>query len=337
MLKIDRTTMSVQAVPEQKLASAGLKENEFRDMLIKNGNEVFKEMSESLLVVGKEVCPSDTVADRIDILGIDPQGNSVVIELKRYENKLQLFQGLSYAAMLSDWEEEDFISELSNHAKIFDIEESRRILKDNLDTRDGEGIEINKKQRIILIAEKFDFALLKATEWLFDNYGVDIKCYEITSFKDESSDYVSFHLVFPPRELAEQASKRGRRKVGKFVDGTSFDDTSIKTGSEIVKAFFEHPPISAERTSKGIACRVGGERRLFAEPRKASSYCWQHGRFDNDLDFWRGRLSQPSRVAEVNSNKSLRFYLFTQDDFEALRNVIDSGFSGIVFKDYDEN
>src|SRR5271165_1806535 len=70
----------------------------------------FEEMGERLVLIGQEVLPSSYVGDRIDLLAIDEKGAAVIIELKRSEQKLQLLQSLSYAAMLSDWSAENFVN-----------------------------------------------------------------------------------------------------------------------------------------------------------------------------------------------------------------------------------
>lgn len=68
-----------------------------------------------LIYVGQEVIPDQRVMGRIDILAFDPNDNvPVVIELKRDKDKLQLLQGISYAAMISEWKSDDFLNEARN-------------------------------------------------------------------------------------------------------------------------------------------------------------------------------------------------------------------------------
>jgi hypothetical protein len=38
---------------------------------------------------------------------------------------------------------------------------------------------INRSQRIILLAEAFDFEVLVTAEWLTDRYDMDIRCYRL--------------------------------------------------------------------------------------------------------------------------------------------------------------
>ena len=80
-----------------------------------NSIEAFcEELHQDLIIIGKEVPPSTTVADRIDILAVDKSGTTVVIELKRGSDKLQLLQAIGYAAMISKWTPDELLSRAAN-------------------------------------------------------------------------------------------------------------------------------------------------------------------------------------------------------------------------------
>lgn len=61
--------------------------------------------------------------------------------------------------------------------------------------------------------------------------------------------------------------------------------------------------------------RLDGKRRWFVTARRTKAYAWQHGRFDGDVDFWRGGMSTPDDVKPVKDSQRLRFFLTTEDDF----------------------
>ena len=65
-------------------------------------------LGEPLLIVGRQVLIPE-VKDRLDILALDPQGNAVVVELKRGKLKAPVdMQALRYASYISRWRFEDF-------------------------------------------------------------------------------------------------------------------------------------------------------------------------------------------------------------------------------------
>jgi hypothetical protein len=86
---------------------------------------------------------------------------------------LQLLQALSYTGMVSKWPANRFIETMAAASKQAN-DEAQAELEDHI----GSDVSsINQRQRILLIAEDFDPALLVATEWRHENFGVDIRCY----------------------------------------------------------------------------------------------------------------------------------------------------------------
>src|ERR1017187_3996488 len=109
MLKISRNDKQLAPLERQDLGTANLQERyDLQEYLFNSFDAFCDEIQENLEIVGKEVRPSDVVLDRIDLLAIDEEGNAVIIELKRGNDKLQLLQGVAYAAMISKWGSEIF-------------------------------------------------------------------------------------------------------------------------------------------------------------------------------------------------------------------------------------
>jgi hypothetical protein len=244
MLKIDRTHRKLVRMEGKTLSEAKLLERyDLQQMIIGNTNAFILEMEEDLLLVGQEVQPSELVRDRIDLLAIDTDGASVVIELKRSDQKLQLLQALSYAAMLSQWKADDFVRTRAEFAKETP-EIARMALREHVAAEEDAKDDINTRQRVVLFAEAFDYALLQTADWLTRTYEVDIRCYKFSYVRDG-----------------------------------------------------------------------------------------QWGRFDDDLQFWKSKLSQPNEVTANTSGNRVRFYLRTDDDFVRFKQALEGEVQSASFID----
>ncbi|MFO1078018.1 MAG: hypothetical protein U1E73_09900 [Planctomycetota bacterium] len=206
MLKLDRKTRSFSSLQSPSLAEAGVLERADLQSCIANSSEAFfAEIGERLFLIGQEVVPSTTVADRIDLLAADPEGAIVIVELKRGSNKLHMLQAISYAGMLAHWSADEFRSLMPG--------DRWDALCDFLEV-DVE--ELNRRQRILLVAEAYDYALLSGAEWLSERHGVDLRCCTVSLATDTATgaEYLACASVYPPPALAEQSVARTRSVRG---------------------------------------------------------------------------------------------------------------------------
>jgi hypothetical protein len=290
MLRIDRSKGTLVRLSQTSLSSAGITErNDLQALILKNAVEFFeKECNENLFVLGEEVPPSGLVADRIDLLAIDDEGQSVIIELKRGEHKLQLLQALTYASMIAGLEEKEFQ----------DLVPANR--RDSFEEFVNENsIEaINERQRILLIAEHYDYVILSTAQWLTDFYGMNITCYQVSLAQDAAngSEYLSAMQLFPPKELAAQAQRRGAIRS---EEGTKFPDMGKLLEScenAAVKAYFEAfpPDVRTNKRNDSIVFPQVGKTRFRVRPERESARVTQLDQFDGDQSLWNRSLSSPS-------------------------------------------
>lgn len=338
MLRIDRTQKSLARLDEKPLPEAGLAERADIQQMIRNSPDAFfGEMGERLLLVGEEVRPADFVDDRIDLLAIDQQGASVIIEIKRGAHKLQLLQALSYAAMVSKWDASRIIEErrhLANQSEEVTEEEVERFILEDLD-------DLNWTQRIILIAEGFDYSLLITAEWLSEAYELDIRCYRIALSTDGQAEYLACTCIYPPPEITEHAKRRGGGGPGrKTVKWKDWDEALSQVDNPAVVSFFRSEIDAGRENNLGrkryLAFRIDGKRRYFVMVRKKNAYVWQIGRFDGDVNFWGSRLVPTSDPQPVKDGKALRFYLTTKEDFAAFHDANSGELTSVGFFSTDE-
>lgn len=156
-------------------------------------------LGEKLLIIGRQVIIPE-VKDRLDLLALDPQGNTVIIELKRGSLKDPVdIQSLRYASYLSKWKFDDF----ENIAKNFLGESGNSDFNFNSVFEDfcdeagvGDSPDINEDQRLIIVGSEVKDRLGSVALWLRD-HSVDIKIVEVTSYKDGDSVYIEPRVIVP--------------------------------------------------------------------------------------------------------------------------------------------
>jgi hypothetical protein len=310
MLKIDRDSRGLEPIPSQTLAEAGLKERwDVQDLIARNSKVFFDEIGlQDTILLGTEVKPApEMVGDRIDLLALDEGGTAIVIELKRGAgNKLHLLQAISYAAMISKWQPDQFRGYLENR---------------DLDLDDG--AKLNSEQRIVLVADAFEYEVLTTAEWLMSNYGLDILCIRLEVAKDPASctEYLTCEQVYPPLEVEEQVRRR-KRGESRPLNGAA--EPPRATTNPDVSAFFDdqRTKIPFDEKNKALRYVVGGKVAWSVVIRNRFASVWQYRRFSGDLDFWRNRLSNREAIGEKDNGHALSFRLEIKRDFDAFLDAL---------------
>ncbi len=331
MLRIDEAEKKLVRLAESTLAEGEHWERQLQSMICASPEAFCKELGEKLCIIGQEVQPSDAVSDRIDILALDEDGNAVVIELKRGTNKLQLLQAVSYAGMVSRWEANNFIETLAANFNRSN-EEARTAIEDHA----GPDISsVNHAQRILLIAEDYDPALLVAAERLHESYDVDIRCFRLQLSKEKGTDYMTCTCIYPPIEIA--GLTRGPGKTGPaWVDW----DSALEAVENVAERNFVRAELARHQESRlsyrQVIYRMGGKRRFYLGCRKKYAYVLQWGRFEEDEAYWRKALSEPEQVQKIADKRGLRFHLTTPDDFAAFGKAMQSELTKVDFTEAPE-
>jgi hypothetical protein len=313
VLRIDRKEKRLTRLQQTTLMEAAHWERQIQGMIIEHSDPFCEELGEPLWIVGQEVRPSESLPDRIDILAIDEDGSAVIIELKRGSHKLQLLQAVSYSGMIARWAPDQFVDTLAQNYRQ-SLADARADIEEHI----GPDLAtLNRSQRIILLAEDFDPALLVGAEWLHENFGVDIRCYRMSLSQEDNQEYLTCICIYPPMEIAS-LTRGGKVKKPDNNSGawTDWDAALQGIENQSVVEFFRKE-LSHEHEGRlryrELVYRIGDKRRFFASCRKKYVYTWQDGRFGGDEDFWRKRLSNPGSVVHVKKDHSgLRFHLITR-------------------------
>lgn len=316
------------------ILDVGLKERYDIQQMIRNSpNIFFEELGERLLLIGEEVRPSTEVDDRVDLLAIDGEGRTVIVELKRGAQKLQLLQALAYAAMIArEWDRNRFIAERARLTEKT-IEAAEADLEDFLSVTIE---ELNEQQRVLLLAERFDYEVLATAEWLNEKHGVDIRCYRLELCADESNEFLACTCIYPPAELAQHAVRRRRVVSSEPPRWANWDEALEELDNAAIAAFFRlelEAGREARLPKRELIYRLDNVRRFYVGARRKTAYVWQAGRFERDEEFWKSTIGPQANVAPVNQGRSLRFWLASEADFDKFRIAYDGTLKATVFTD----
>ena len=327
MLRIDRKQKTFAHLDAQALSDVSYTEVHDLQESIFNSQDAFcREIGQKLFFIGKEIQPSDSVQDRIDLLALDEEGNAVIVELKRGNHKLHLLQAISYAGMLAHWQPDDFL-------QLLDEEAAERLQNFLVVDKD----EINRQQRIILVAEAFDYSVLVSAEWLNEKFGVDIVCCRLSFSADKqaSTEYIVCTNIFPAPEISRQAIVRGHGKTlagkGKWVDWNSA--LTAIANPAVVTYFKQELEAGCESylLKRILRYRVKNKRFWFLAARNNNAYVWQEARFENDIEFWQKGLSHPDEVGPVKDGACLRFFLYSENDFKSFHEAVTGSLQSVTW------
>jgi hypothetical protein len=299
-------------------------------MILNTPDAFCDEIGEKLLIMGEEIVPTDVVDDRIDVLALDKQGSVVVVELKRGANKLHLLQVLSYAAMVSEWDKEQIIAQRAEFKQCPEVEVEEEVEE----FLDEDISAVNERQRVLLIAEEYDYQVLATAKWLAEKHEVDVSCWQMEFADDAGVEYLSLSCVYPPIELAAAARVRGGLKEQKPLRFTNWDTALDAVKNPAVVAFFKER-LAANNENRlrrrTLFFSIGGRHRFNMHARAKHAYVWQRGRFEDDAQYWRQRLGDDSRIDPVAEGRALRMFLETAQQLSAFWKAVSQEVPGKTF------
>lgn len=169
MLRINRDLKQLVPLRQLRLTPTSAAEpRDLRELILNSPAEFLSEVGYRLFVIGHSIQLSDATAMQLDFLALDENGQAVVVILEREDEKSQLVRGITCAGMVATWKPENFLRYLT--------EEQTKELGSYLKV---ETSEINRQQRVIFVAETYDFEALTAANWL-KGRGIDVLCIRVS-------------------------------------------------------------------------------------------------------------------------------------------------------------
>ncbi|RMG32924.1 MAG: DUF91 domain-containing protein [Planctomycetota bacterium] len=194
-------------------------------------------IDDGLFLIGRQV--RTAYGGFIDLLALDRDGNTVVIELKRNKTPREVVaQLLDYASWVRRLDEDDLREIYEAFARQHLPEADRG---KSLDQRLCEHFNLenppetfNDAHRLIVVAGALDHSTERIIEYLAEECGVNINAVFFRHFKDQGHSYLCRAWLIPPEEVQSRAAiSRAKREwngeyyvsfghVGK--DGRHWDD-----------------------------------------------------------------------------------------------------------------
>jgi hypothetical protein len=148
---------------------------------------------------------------RADLLALDPQGVAVVVAVERDGEHSLLEHGLMCAGLVAGWQPDYFFLYPSASSP----EDLRAFLQ-------VPWQQVNRKQRVILVAHSHEYAIYVAAQWLAQRHGIEVCCVQgrmdaasgaldLTllgpeSFGRQAAPVETVRIVFPQPSAAEAVS-----------------------------------------------------------------------------------------------------------------------------------
>ncbi len=216
MLKYDKNRKTLSKLSDTNFKKERLLERTDLQAAIIGSWDVFRNEIgfSSAFLIGQEINPDDSTADRLDILALDAEDSSLIVfELKRDKHKLQLLQGITYAAMVSS-KGKDELKEIADSQKCDEYEELIEIF---------ETTDISSEIKIVLIAESFHPEVIITADWL-KNYGISIYAFAIDAHNVLGETHLRFEQRYPLKELTDVYDSRKKRKVKHELKQLSWEE-----------------------------------------------------------------------------------------------------------------
>lgn len=215
------------------------------DWLEQNSNGILEDSG--VLVIGRQVRTSlDGV---IDLLGVDRQGDLVIIELKRDKTPREtIAQALEYASFIEGLDYDGLEGICRSYLKDETLNLTR-MHRDHFNLESDDAITFNRDQRMVIVGQRIS-PEIKQSALFLGSKGVRVTCVEFTYFQTKDDDRLmsqetvvdgkaqkltpSSTVSKPPidaKKLLQNCDDNGRAVFSRFLDWSKEQEMVINWGS----------------------------------------------------------------------------------------------------------
>ena len=192
---------------------------------------------EPILYIGRQVSANvegNTIF--LDILGLDFEGNLVIVELKRSKTPRDVVaQLLEYAA----WAKELSDGQVREIAEVyFQTAKKERTLQDAFSEMfENEMPVLNQSLRLFVVAEEISSVVLRVCRLLRTSYGMDINCLVVSTFQTESGEVLvnTESKVGQEDVAASKTTRQNASSIARWSGDKPAREAVLETVQELTK------------------------------------------------------------------------------------------------------
>ena len=180
-------------------------------------NSPWAVIQDELLWIGRQTSAADEERTIFpDLLGIDSEGNLVIIEFKRGRTPRDVVaQLLEYAAWADELPPEQIREIAKDYFKTREEFEEKTFddaFREAFDMPDDDEIPLlNQKLRLFIVAEEIPGQIIRVCQFLRTSYKMDIGCIAVSKFQTKSGDeIVSTEIKVGDEEIATSKKRHQR-------------------------------------------------------------------------------------------------------------------------------
>ena len=130
-----------------------------------------------------------------DLLGVDSEGNLIIVEFKRGRTPrdvvAQLFEYAAWADELSEEQIHEIAETYFKTHGVFQEKTFDNVFRDTFDIPETEELPLlNRKLRLFIVAEEMSTRVTGVCRFLRTSYKIDISCIAVSKFQTESDDEI---------------------------------------------------------------------------------------------------------------------------------------------------
>lgn len=206
---VDPATRSATLHGPARFADIGITERADLQEWILSHPEI---LGEPLLIITSEFAGFDRSNRRLDLLGLDPDGNLVIIELKlELQHTFADLQALRYAAFCATMTIDQVVDEFAKYHGV-SSQIAITAVSDFLEVEEEDLPEPSDRPRVILVAGSMDDPEVISTVLWLRNFDLDIRCLEVTPYKASEKQIILVPRLIVPLPEAEAYQVRVERK-----------------------------------------------------------------------------------------------------------------------------